>query len=556
MSQRFAFIPLDYSNKDNVNTVKGELITSSDGHVYIRQADGSLKSKTKDIEEVISGTINVSTVAELEAAIDSVKYKRMVGDVTIQIADGTYDLTKTITFEDQYFERTFKIQGNLKDPEAVVLNTKEGYNGINVYDCSGQIPYIGGFKLVQPDRTDGIITWYKRARGVNIGRRSKLWTIRRIDAGDGKYNPEAPSIICENFDHGFHAEDGSQMWLRAEARNCSNGFLAYNNSKIDANYCIMSGRGRRPDTGDAIWNYHSGQAFYAHHSQIHCHYSKVSNTRRIAVADFQSQIWCYNDYDPDYVSKYDDTLWDGYKHYQIQITDGYEVFNASKNSFIYARGNVIAKLEEGLYKNEDGDYVNSNSFALIADNNSEVLAYRSRYTKTDSEGTERVQNAFNNYEKINIDRNFASPDFLTYSTNGSIVTAHYIQSKGFSILARAYLKGTVEIDNAQCEVSKDTVRSDRLVYCDKQSYIRAESMDVTNINAGSIASAIQSSYIDIRSAKFNFATASTNSDILYAARGANVNTSGISASGAMSTDDLTYSPAKDTLGNDNAYVNA
>lgn len=149
--------------------------------------------------------------------------------VTIQVADGTYNMGHPVIVEHPYSHR-IKIIGNITSASACILNFSNGTNG---FEINTSIAEINGFKI------QGV---YGQGKGVFLenGSRANFGT----------------SLEITSFEMGIHANSNSSVYCNeVEVSQCSKyGIYASNSSYVSALSSVMDNTryGFCSNTGSAI----------------------------------------------------------------------------------------------------------------------------------------------------------------------------------------------------------------------------------------------------------------------------------------------------------------
>jgi hypothetical protein len=213
-----------YANSDYSMTVKnrkGALI------IYIPQ--GTQFGNAGQIGAVVSNgqtvTLNVpSQYADVQAAFDAIQSWVISGTVVIQVADGTYDWTRTQRMNHP-FGKNIKVQGNISTPNnCVIRGTNPPTFDMFLVDNGNTLGYLDGF----------LVSLTAKATLANN------WTAVLANNGG--------SIICgnsmktNNWYYGIAARNGS--FVKCQYANVNNagdvGIWSMNGSAVDAQYATST----------------------------------------------------------------------------------------------------------------------------------------------------------------------------------------------------------------------------------------------------------------------------------------------------------------------------
>ncbi len=199
-----------------------------------------------------SGTILSNSVlnvpgefTDIQAALDYLKNKKIADGVllTIQVADGAYNINKTISITHPDGDK-INIIGNPTNPTNCTLNFSNCENGFLIAN-GNRLGLLQGFSLVG----DNIVT-----RGINVCQSSVLVSCDLIVQQfkyDGVFAGTSSSLVAtrvnssNNQSAGFSSTGNSSMITQSctATYNRYNGFLANQNSFISVNGATSTNNG-------------------------------------------------------------------------------------------------------------------------------------------------------------------------------------------------------------------------------------------------------------------------------------------------------------------------
>lgn len=213
-----------YANSDYSMTVKnrkGALV------VYIPQ--GTQFGNAGQIGAVVSSgqtvTLNVpSQYADVQAAFDAIQSWVISGTVVIQVADGTYDWTRTQRMNHP-FGNNIKVQGNIATPNnCVIRGPNPPTFDMFVTDNGNKLGYFDGF-LVSLAAKAALANNYTAVLANNGG---------AIICGN--------SVKTSNWYYGIAARNGS--FIKCQYANVNNagdvGIWSMNGSAVDAQFATST----------------------------------------------------------------------------------------------------------------------------------------------------------------------------------------------------------------------------------------------------------------------------------------------------------------------------
>jgi len=180
-------------------------------------------------------TLNVGSGQEfttLQEALDWVEARVLLAEVTIQIADGTYNMASGVGHWFQHPNyQLVTIIGNTTTPANVTFNFS---GGAHCFRINGSyLKYLGGLKIV-----GGALAIYVSHGGV-IASSNQIECSTQTYMGIGCYMGSYMNIsnvnVHNSTNHGIHCYNGSSMYINTvtSQNNGQHGIMAQNNSSIE-----------------------------------------------------------------------------------------------------------------------------------------------------------------------------------------------------------------------------------------------------------------------------------------------------------------------------------